>query len=141
MIKKLVCGILLCLAWSNVNSEMGSVNDYPGVEESTTTKPKSRFYSQAASDYFNWPLEKFELMENQGFGRTEMVVMTLLSQKSTTTWDHLIKERQKGTPLRDLAQSQGLDYFSVFQQAMKLKLEIESKIPTTSTTTFSTQKE
>jgi hypothetical protein len=83
-------------------------------------------FTKELAQRVDWPLDKLEKIERKGFGRTEMISLVAIARKSRKSWDRLVKDRDKGVPLRSLAEEAGLVYLDVFRNSQKLKTEIDA---------------
>jgi hypothetical protein len=120
---------------AQVGLNLGNESPGPFDVEKSTPLPRIRpkFYSKEAAKRLNWPSEQLEQLEAQGFGRTEILILPMIARKSTSTWDQLVKERQKGAALRDLAEKAGVSYPDIFREAERLREEIVQVIPSSPT--------
>lgn len=124
-------GIFLFIASSSVQgldpASDGLASPF-SVEESTAPlREWPTPFAKELSRRLDWPLEKLERLEKRGFGRTEMVSFVAIAQKSSKTWDELVKQREKGATLRSMAEEAGLTYNDVFRNSQKIKSEIDEK--------------
>lgn len=63
----------------------------------------------------------------KGFGRAELIRLILISKKSDTPLDDLLKEREKGTRLAKIAESKKQDNRSIRKEALALLKELEDE--------------
>ncbi len=104
------------------------------TEKSTIpAKKEPSPYAKELAARENWPLEQVQKMEKRGFGRTEMVSFIAIARRSPKKWDELVKEREKGATLRQMARDAGLDYDELFSRSMKIREEIVRKLETEKT--------
>jgi hypothetical protein len=66
--------------------------------------------------------------EKRGFGRAEIITLVLISKKSGKKMKEYGNERlKKGTPLRDMAQREGMDYDELYKKVYVIKGDIEAR--------------
>lgn len=107
----------------------------PGVKTSTsaalielsTTPVGSAFVRHLAKES-NQDVKVLAKMERLGFGRSEMVTLSLVSQKKGKSLRDLANERLKSPiTLKTMAEREGFSYPELYAQARQLKKEIEKK--------------
>ena len=95
--------------------------------EVSTTPIGSPFLRHFAYDY-NLNLKDLVKFEKRGFGRTEIISLALISQKTGKPMKEYGKRRIKNqVPLKDLAKEAGMDYGELYSKARRIKGEIEAK--------------
>ena len=125
----ILLGVLLLSALSaQAGIASGFDTDYNeyGVDISSPVKDSSPTpYVSAAALKLNFPMERLVKMEKMGFGRSEMVAMVLILRgNAETKWDSLLKAREEGRPLGELAVEAGLDRNDLFRRSLVLRDEI-----------------
>jgi hypothetical protein len=87
----------------------------------------SPFLRHYAYDY-NLDLKTLVKFEKRGFGRTEIITLALISEKTGKPMKEYGKRRIKDhVPIRTLAQEAGMDYSELHKKARQIKTEIEAK--------------
>jgi hypothetical protein len=71
---------------------------------------------------------KLEETHKNGYGRTEMITIILISKKSGAGIDEVMKYRHKLMPLAEIAAKYNLPYDSLKQEAIEVKKQIEDLI-------------
>lgn len=113
---------------------------FDAVPSTPTVQMRPKLFAKEAAKRMDWPSEQLEKIQGQGFGRTEIITMVFIAKKSTNTWESLVKQRQKGSTLRAMAERSGLNYKETFLKSMEMKKDIEAyldTLPETSTDTHS----
>lgn len=85
-------------------------------------------FAKELAERLKWPLEKLEKLEKRGFGRTEMISFVAIARRSSKSWDELIKQREKGSKMRAMAEEAGLVYNDLFRESQKIKAEVDAKV-------------
>jgi hypothetical protein len=100
----------------------------PDEVKLSTTPIGSPFLRHYANDYH---LDLYELVkfEKRGFGRSEIITIALISQKTGKPMKEYGKRRlnEKGLTLKKLAEEAGMDYAVVYEQAQSIKKIVEAK--------------
>jgi hypothetical protein len=98
---------------------------------SESTAPFTDPFADEAARRLNAKPEEVLDLRRRGFGKTEILSFIAISRASKTSWDELVKERERGTPMRRMAGEAGLDYNAVFDRSTALKKEIDSSLEKT----------
>jgi hypothetical protein len=102
--------------------------NYPDEVKVSTTPIGSSFLRHYAYDY-NLDLYELVKFEKRGFGRSEIITIALISQKTGKPMKEYGKRRlnEKNLTLKKLAEEAGMDYAAVYKQAQDIKKNIELK--------------
>ena len=119
--------VFLALAFAQLS--VAGFPDEPDAVEVSTAPVSAEAFSVEAARHLNVPMEKVRDLRHRGFGKTEVLSFFAISSASKKPWDQLVKERERGTPLRRLAEEAGLDYNALFEKSRSLKKEIEASPP------------
>jgi len=98
------------------------------IKVNVSTAPiGSPFLRHFAYDY-KFDLKELVKFEKRGFGRTEIITIALISQKTGKPMKEYGKRRLKTqVPLIDLAKEAGMDYAELYKKARTIKSEIEAQ--------------
>lgn len=100
---------------------------YPEEVAVSTIPIGSPFLRHYANDYH---LDLYELVkfEKRGFGRSEIITLALISQKTGKAMKEYGKRRlNEKVTLKALAEEAGMDYAAVYQDAQNIKKTVELK--------------
>lgn len=128
-----ICALLTVAAAPSLRADLdGGVDLFPSsydIDSSTEPLRKTpTTFARRLAQKADWPLEKIEKLERKGYGRTEIISLIEIARRSPKTWDDLVKERDKGKKMRELAEEAALNYNEVFRRAQKLRDEINAEV-------------
>lgn len=105
---------------------------FPKIEEENTKKTVDK---KSLDPFLRVLVQRFSSDEkllneavSKGFGRRELVRLILMAKKSGKSLEELMKEREKGTRLKKIAESLKLDHSSIRQEALAISKEIENDL-------------
>ncbi len=110
-----------------VPSSLHAKGAYPEEVAVSTLPIGSPFLRHYANDY---KLDLYELVkfEKRGFGRSEIVTLALISQKTGKPMKEYGKRRlNEKVTLKTLAEEAGMDYAVVYQDAQNIKKAVDLK--------------
>lgn len=121
----------LSLAFPALSWCQADLYSFPKVEDVRIHKPEKTRpappFVQAVCKILNVPEKILSDAVEKGFGRTELLRLILISQKSRKPLDDLIREREKGAWLSIITKSAGLDNKTVRREANALLPAIEQE--------------
>ncbi len=127
--------ILVCSGLSTTLRAETELYPFPKVEDVKTSKGKEKKpaepFVQALARKSGVEEELLTKTIANGFGRTELIRLILISKKSKKPLEELIKEREKGTRLAKIAESANLNNKEIRKEAnalLKELLQEEEKI-------------
>ncbi|MFH1282313.1 MAG: hypothetical protein ABII27_01455 [bacterium] len=102
--------------------------NYISSEKNKNENRKIDPFIVEVSKKFN--MDKLELMDlaDIGYGRSEIITLILIADKSGTEFKKIIKLRNERTSLKKLAERYSIPYSVVRGEAKNMKLEIEELI-------------
>lgn len=135
---KLKTGLILLLFTGYCSCETGiGVDLFPLPSDYSIKKSSSSIHSEVVSGFANYTAlktgytyEKIYNLEIKGYGRTEILIICLTAKKSNNEIDNLIKSRDSGKRLKEIVESNKVDYKDVYVEAKTLKHEIDAAILT-----------
>ncbi|OGR79418.1 MAG: hypothetical protein A3I11_03355 [Elusimicrobia bacterium RIFCSPLOWO2_02_FULL_39_32] len=105
---------------------------FPKIEEENTKKIVEK---KSLDPFIETLVKKFSSDEkllsesvSKGFGRRELIRLILMAKKSGKSLEELIKEREKGTGLKKIAESLKLDHSTIRKEALAISKEIEKNL-------------
>lgn len=96
------------------------------IQEFLTSKP-SDYFSQIGIST-DKPAMDLTMYLRRGFGRSELITMIFISEKSSQTVKDLAKRRLQGARLRELSAGHNLSYEKIRAKAQALKTLLVEKI-------------
>jgi len=104
---------------------------FPNITDIKTQKNKKKKvaapFVQALAKKMGVPEEVLTETIAKGFGRTELIRLILVSQKSKKNLEELIQEREKGTRLAKISKSANLNNRAIRKEANEILDELEKE--------------
>ncbi|HOW28546.1 MAG TPA: hypothetical protein PK876_08625 [Elusimicrobiota bacterium] len=98
----------------------------------TTSDEERLSTARALSVQTGVELKKYGELIRKGFGDHELMTLSLIySGSGKTGWDRLVKEREKGKTLKQLAEDRGLDYSDIYRRVHIWKEQEDGSISST----------
>jgi hypothetical protein len=116
-------GVTYVAADASANPDISS---WDGTTKKKEKKPRLPDpYVKAIAAHFDQKIEDIHGLFLRGYGRNELIKMLIISQRSGATFKDLVKQRDKGKRLSQLAEKYKLDYYAVLDEATTVRAEID----------------
>jgi hypothetical protein len=90
--------------------------------------PRATPFPGEAARLLGLEKDKLEAAEKQGFGRSEMLILSAVARQPGQKWEELLRKRREGARLRRLAEEAGLPYNDVFRRAQLDLQQVEKAL-------------
>lgn len=111
------------------NVDFGVGMDFSGVgggPQQIIVRSSDTFITKIA-EKFDYDEEKLQKLFHNGYGRSELIKLILITEESGKTFNDILKLCEKSMSLRKIAKKYEIDYRFIYDEAKKIELKLKGE--------------